>query len=254
MDDRRFDSLAKSLATGVKRRSVIKSVLGLGAAALGGSTIASVDAARRPAPAPKPISCPGQQHWDTTNGCICPNGNTKCGPDCCPDGMATCCDNACCYGVCYGEELCCDTTQWCDLTGECCGAGEVCCGIQGCIPAGDIECCADAECGENQYCDSANQCACNEGAVPCGDSCIVGQCCTTDDCGEGQVCAGGGCFTPCTYDNGNYSCPQCDAWQCLVYLVDNSSFCVALGAAECDHGMCPNGSYCVHGTCMQACS
>ena len=54
MDDRRFDSLVKALAEGKNRRSVLKGLLGLGGAALVGSTVLEADseAARRPTPTP----------------------------------------------------------------------------------------------------------------------------------------------------------------------------------------------------------
>ncbi len=49
IDDRRFDSLAKSLAAGKSRRSVLKGLLGLGGAAVVGGTLSGqeTDAARR---------------------------------------------------------------------------------------------------------------------------------------------------------------------------------------------------------------
>ena len=82
-----------------------------------------------PTPTPKPVRCPGQQHWDG-NQCACPDGSSRCGPDCCPNGQAECCDNACCYGQCYGEELCCPT------------GFSLCNGV--CLDAG--QCCSDADC------------------------------------------------------------------------------------------------------------
>ncbi|MCA9861047.1 MAG: hypothetical protein KC438_15065, partial [Thermomicrobiales bacterium] len=100
---------------GGSRRALIKGLLGIGGAAVVG-TVATHDgeAARRPTPTPKPISCPGQQQWNGA-ACVCPAGTDKCGPDCCPWGEATCCGNACCYGQCYGEEVCCPSpTIYCD--------------------------------------------------------------------------------------------------------------------------------------------
>ena len=125
MDDRRFDQLVKAVASGASRRSVLKGMLGLGGAALVGSAAldADVDAARRPTPTPKPPTL----SWAADSGgtgnvsASCPKapGPYKCGPDCCtgqvtdayprPAGHSECCDNACCFGTCYGEELCCPT-------------------------------------------------------------------------------------------------------------------------------------------------
>ena len=73
MDDRRFDALVKAVATGTTRRSLVKGLLGLGGAAVIGSSLreSEVDAARRPTPTPKPVTCPGQQV--PVNGvCTCP--------------------------------------------------------------------------------------------------------------------------------------------------------------------------------------
>src|SRR5215218_7183017 len=84
MDDRRFDSFVKALAAGKSRRSVLKGLLGLGAAATVGSTLMEPgsEAARRPTPTPTPIRCPGNQ--TPVNGvCTCPGtAPNKCGPDC----------------------------------------------------------------------------------------------------------------------------------------------------------------------------
>src|SRR5215218_10289490 len=131
MDDHHFDVFTRSLAQRGSRRAALKALLGIGGiAAVGGITRSDdVLGARRPTPTPKPVSCPGIQTPCPT-GCCCPAGNTKCGPDCCPIGQAQCCDNACCYGICYGEELCCPTGQL------------LCNGV--CPPLGG--CCTDADC------------------------------------------------------------------------------------------------------------
>lgn len=252
MDDRQFDSFVKSLAAGVSRRSVVRGVFGLAAGLVAGSAVTDAWAARRPTPTPKPVKCPGNQHWNGA-ACVCPDGSEACGPDCCPDGQATCCDNACCYGYCYGEELCCSFDSWCEASWECCGPDEVCCGESGCIPAG-AECCYDAECGENAYCTAEHQCACDAGAIDCGAGCVVAECCGDGDCAEGQVCADGGCFYPCTYDGQQYSCPQCSFWQCLRFEADDTSYCVAPGFGLCSDGLCAPGWYCLNGYCAYACS
>jgi hypothetical protein len=51
MDDRRFDSLVRTIATGRSRRQVLKGMLGLGAVAAGATiTAADADAKRRVEP------------------------------------------------------------------------------------------------------------------------------------------------------------------------------------------------------------
>lgn len=108
MDDRRFDALTRHLGQGGSRRQLLQGLLGLGGTAVVGSIQPRTgEAARRTTPSPTPAKCPGNQISDGT-ACVCETGTT-CGPDCCPDGEAQCCDNACCYGTCYGEELCCPT-------------------------------------------------------------------------------------------------------------------------------------------------
>jgi hypothetical protein len=63
VDDRRFDSLAKSLSAGKSRRSVLKGLLGLGGTAVVSGTLVEreTEAARRPTPTSTPVKCPGNQ-------------------------------------------------------------------------------------------------------------------------------------------------------------------------------------------------
>lgn len=188
MDDLRFDSIARFLASGRSRRDVLKAMLGLGSGLAATSAFDSAEAARRPAPAPKAPTCPGQQVW-SDGACVCPTGD-KCGPDCCPDG-ATCCDNACCYGTCYGEELCCPSSQeWCAVSDECCPADWSCCPGFGCIAPGS--CCNDSDCAQNMCAVSTcleNQ-SCSEEIENCnhGGSAVC--------CGTNAVChADGSCLS-----------------------------------------------------------
>lgn len=68
--------------------------------------MSSARAARRPAPTPTPVVCPGVQTWNGTK-CVCLAGKFKCGPDCC-NAFGQCCDGACCGDglVCGAEEIC----------------------------------------------------------------------------------------------------------------------------------------------------
>ncbi len=182
MDDRRFDALARSLGQGGSRRALLKGLLGLsGVAAVGGLTRGEVEAARRPTPTPKPRTCPGVQFPCGTSDCCCPDGTSKCGPDCCPNDQAQCCDNACCYGTCYGEELCCASPdQYCSVdgccSGVCVGEGQFCC-----RPAAV---CGDACCLDTEYC-----CTPSEGVSICRGA---GQCCVDANCDDG-TCVDGAC-------------------------------------------------------------
>ena len=123
MDGSQSDRPPRFFGRGVPRRAAIKAALGLGAAAVVGDQRArNVEAARRAAPTPTPIRCPGSQ-VPSDGKCVCPTG-TKCGSDCCPSGV-DCCDNACCYGTCVDEEICCSTGEI-PCGKKCCGTGTRC--------------------------------------------------------------------------------------------------------------------------------
>lgn len=202
MDNRRFDALVRSLATGANRRQLLRGMLGLGGGAIAAGTLfgGEVDAARRSAnPTPTPVRCPGIQ-TPCESGCCCPDGSTNCGPDCCPGG-SECCDSACCYGTCYDEERCCPT-------------GNVVCDGQ-CVPG---ECCISSDCAPGHAC-FQGVCfqSCSQPALdcPCGDCVILGGtglelcasviselCQSNADCqqqhGAGWVCADTvQCLHPC---------------------------------------------------------
>ena len=205
MDDRRFDALVKALARDGSRRSMLKGLLGLGGAAVAGGALleSGAEAARRPAPTPKPVKCPGRQTWDG-NACVCYSppapGIHVCGPDCC-NGLpgdppstthSECCDNACCFGTCYGEELCCPTNldassglasyKVCeDASGSaCCEIDQYCCPVDGGMSCSDIPCDEPDGC---DLCESADDCCfINDQFVACVDLTVLGNCCTAATC------------------------------------------------------------------------
>src|SRR5690349_16906798 len=91
MDDKRFDSITKALASGVSRRSVFKGLFGLGGTALTGAVVIrddAAEAARRPTPTPKAPRCPGNQTWNGAK-CVCPANLSQCGPN----GGPSCCND-----------------------------------------------------------------------------------------------------------------------------------------------------------------
>lgn len=187
MEGRQFDALVASLARGENRRTLLKRIFGCGGAATAASLFGEhhVEAARRPTPAPKPITCPGQQ-IPRGSTCVCPDGLDKCGPDCCTP-EAECCDNACCNGHCYGEELCCPYDNWCAAASQCCASGETCCGELGCVL---IE---EGDCGCSGKCPQGFEC--------CGD-----QCCASGYCAGSVCCALGVCGDTCLSAEGNQCC------------------------------------------------
>jgi hypothetical protein len=94
VDDHRFDSVARSLAEGANRRTVLKAMLGLGAGALTGAVVTAndADAARRGFPGPHlfPIctpQCDGTTCGDDGCGgsCSCASGCGNCLPEDLPD-------------------------------------------------------------------------------------------------------------------------------------------------------------------------
>jgi len=192
LNDPRFDSIARALASGQSRRALVKAVLALAGGAAAGAGIESASAARRPTPTPKPVKCPGTQVWDGER-CVCEVGET-CGSDCCP-AEAMCCDNACCYGTCYGEELCCPSArEWCTDSGECCPDGWSCCPGFGCIENGS--CCGDADCPLTTC--AASVCledhTCSE-LIP---DCTLGG--SVACCGAGEICHSDGSCNPAFID------------------------------------------------------
>ncbi len=245
MDDRRFDALTRTFATAGTRRQMLKGLLGLGGL-LGGTIARDASAARRPTPTPKPISCPGNQ-IPVDGVCTCQSG-TKCGPECCPDG-AECCDNACCDGTCYGEELCCPT-------------GNIVCEGQ----CRDWECCAGADCPTGSVCDPTThscQCVPNCTGKSCGDDGCGGSCGT---CLGGQTCTNGACSCPSGYLCSDSTCHECCAdADCPTNQVCDRQSQTCVCAPNCTDktcggdgcggscGACPDGQTCTaSGTC--ACS
>ncbi len=274
MDDRQFDSLVRSLASGANRRQILKGLLGLGgAAAVAGTALSDAEAARRPTPTPQPPRCPGQQTWDGT-ACVCPAGNTTCGPACCPDGQAECCDNACCYGTCYGEELCCPTGRdFCAITGECCPEGWSCCPEYGCLEPGlcctaedcIVRECAGLTCTVDHTCRYSDDCT-NGGVEECcleGQVCLDnGTCCTpicdADGCGDDGC--GGTCGCPDGYGCGDdgrcHVCSVCSpvsetcGRSCYTLCTPDGVKCLSgFAISKCSsQSDCTNGAYCME-TC-----
>ena len=290
MEDRRFDALARALATGSSRRAALKALFGAGGIIIG-SRLHDADAARRrptpvpgqPTPVPLPaIKCPGAQ-VPCGDDCCCPDPtDTKCGPACCPDAGSQCCDGACCQGVCYGEELCCEAPlhAFCEDTQQCCDLDEWCCPGWGCVSNGNGSCCSVEDCpihdcysvicGADHTCQYTYDCHVDdgEGAPCCGEGHVCtesGECCTPNcplglcgfdgcgaicACGDGESCVDGLCF------QAPENCVEtCAIYECLA-LTDHDP-CICAGIAipsNCEAEGCPDGQFCVDGnTCVTRC-
>ncbi len=279
MDGNRFDDLARQLALGSSRRSFLKRSLGVaaGIAGIGGASASS--AARRPAPTPRPVTCPGIQIWNQFE-CVCPTG-TKCGPDCCQPG-STCCDNACCYGTCYGEELCCPTGQIvcggvCLDPGVCCSSAD--CGdglscVLGecvCIPTDTceslgIECgaasdncgnpldCGECACVPTTTC-SSQGIECGPATDDCGNALSCGECTPPQTCGGGGQAGVCGCTSQmsCQGKCGNVITECGDVIECgntcaTCESCGSDNTCQpALDGTDCSHGC--TSAVCVAGNC-----
>lgn len=264
MDDRRFDSLVKSLASGRSRRSVLKGLLGLGGAAVVGGAVLEGDseAARRPSSTPTSVpKCPGEQTWNG-GACVCPDtAPNECGPDCCtsvPGGPpipthSECCDSACCFGTCYDEELCCPTNnrsggdlpipptnKICDTVNgqECCLFDDQCCTVDGCCDticwgADNAFCCpAEAFCPGGS--ESVDICCVNSGSTLtacCNGGTNANTCIVVNV--EGACCTDADCEDPCQICNPEtHICgPRCD--------LETQICCTALpGPGVCFTGEC----------------
>ncbi len=188
MDDRRFDALTRSLATGLSRRNVLKSLFG--GAVLGGAAATGLDRVAAQ---------------------TCPEGEFPCGTGiCCNTAQEKCCD-----GVCISAALCCPSLPDCDaceacvggvcqpitcdpcetcVGGECvstCEGEEICCTATGAAPY-CAECCTSDQC---PLCWECQGLACVQTGFLCGSvccelelNCCGGECCASSQCNERSEC------------------------------------------------------------------
>ncbi len=165
MDTRKFDDLARSLATGKSRRSMIKGLFG--------GVVGGVAVAGRPAYgalAAQSVAC------DDANPCpadyICCAGVCS-GLECCidnPDPNATCPEGTSCF-----EGFCDPIVPGCGSDSDC-ASDEICC--NGVCAA--IECCIDEE-DPNARCADGETCFEGYCETPCDiRGCADGQCCCDD--------------------------------------------------------------------------
>lgn len=185
MDDRSFDALAKGLAQGRNRRSLLKGLLGFGGAAVAGTLVVSdSDAARRgyPGPLPKPTVAPGPPPCNDQNcyGCReCVNG--VCTPN--PGELCYNHTDQCLTSVCNADGGCSYPFD-CRVGIDCCNAGASCN-----RSTGQCECLPGTCCGVN--CPGCQECengACVRKPANCYDH--------TDQCLASVCDADGGCSYP----------------------------------------------------------
>ena len=266
MDGQTFDALVRRLGLVRSRRAFLRGVLGGGATVAGGMALAEhAQAARRPAGRPQsPVRCPGIQYLQD-GSCVCPPGNTRCGSDCCPDEVAVCCDNACCYGHCSDEEYCCEGDNWCEATGECCGPERVCCGDLGCVD-GECQCRSDSleltcagkcgaqtdNCGEPVECTpcivtcSSGQQATNEGCVDCPAGTYSSDGIACDDCAAGTFSgAGASSCTACPAETYTDTAAQAECISCADgYTTNGQSGATACSLVQTSALVCEVDAQC----------
>ena len=265
MDDRRFDDLSRTLATGVSRR---KALMGFAASLMGALGYRGT-AARAAQAQCGNTSCrnnPGK----CAPGCVCcvyGNGNSRCHPPGTCTGTVTCPPGKVadpvrgCVDPCTGPGSCpqpapssCQVAT-CSAGGLCgvgpagdnaaCGAGQACCGGI-CTTLGTVSNCATCgnACSTNQICSGICTCpneVCNGACCAVSQVCIGGACSPragdgqacdttgTNDCQDGLNCCGGFCRNLQT--NPNF-CGTC-ATNCPTA---GPSICQ--GARTCAAGVC----------------
>lgn len=132
MDDRRFDMLARSLASGMNRRTMLKGVLGLGTGAVVGSAAMAGDAeaARRGYSGPRFPTLPPGPCTPRCDGTTC--GSDGCGGTCsCPEQSCACLAD---QGIPNASAIC--VSEW---------------------STGDFRCATDADCTDyspDAWCDT----------------------------------------------------------------------------------------------------
>ena len=191
MDPRRFDSLARSVATPRTRRGILGGIAAL-AAGLAGARSAGAEVSQAFC---GNVKCAGNAGVCKA-GCVCctwSNGNSRCMPPSKCSGTIECPNAA---DLCGG--VCCTADQFCEAN-SC-----VACLSNGVDCASDFECCSGT-------CDIyTGVCApCPNAADPCG---VAGTCCT-----DGQFCNGESCVACHADGTGCASDSECCSGVCNTY-------------------------------------
>ncbi len=182
MDGSQFDRMTRDLAKGTSRRTLVKSLIGIGGALIAGNRLGldRAEAARRgfpgptlPGNLPMPPICPDCQAWNGAT-CVCASG-IACDTGCCGEGTV-CVDGSCVTP----PPTCADGQSWNGSACEC-AVGLTC---------GSV-CCADGT-----MC-SSGACIPNPGCLALEQPCIQPTDCCSNYCAN-SVCRsiphGGGCF------------------------------------------------------------
>ena len=255
MDSKRFDGLTRALATGQSRRSIIKGLFGLGAAAAVSSVLPDATEARRSSIS----TAPSTTTPAPTTTSLPPCAGVRCGHECCATADQ-CCDGECCAAgsVCLARRLDCSTSQ-CE---------EKCCTPLTCEdtpPAGLGEPCGTPW---DDGCGGTIDCGCKEGICdPTQGVCVIPT--TTlppdvvaclgvanyDECvGMSGYCCNGQCYDTfeCCNPNDCDVCAVCENFQC-VEVQDHTQCVNDFCATAPNSTTCGGTNRCCNGVCQGCC-
>ena len=253
MDERRFDELTRSLASGASRRNVLRGLAGGAAAAAMALTRGGRARAQQAGLAPGAACTDSSQCSQLTGATVCADNGYA------DDGALNCCRQS--GGACV------DATY----SADCCGGlycrGGVCTDLatSGELPPGS-------------YCTSSSQCSQVGGTVVCADNGVAsdgalnccrqagGACSSSAGCCAGQTCTGGVCGgTPSTgavaLGGACTATAECAA-SAAGSVICASNEIASDGALNCclevggacgtDNAVCCGSNFCVDGVCGAA--
>lgn len=283
MDERRFDTLTKQMASGASRRGVLRGLAGAAAAALVGAARGTRATAQESGFAPG-SSCTDSGQCSQVGGTVfcADNGYTDDGAlNCCRGQGGACSDVTfgadCCSGLYCRDGVCTDLSvtgdlplgSFCSESAECSQAdGAAVCGDNGVEADGARNCCREAggACADDSVC--CGGAVCSDGT--CGDAefgdVAAGKMCTaTAQCSQAvgaTICGDNG-----SAEEGSLACCRLETVACAQSAeccagmicgdngvsVDGGLNCCAPIGGTCasDFGCC-GLNFCVEGVCGPA--
>lgn len=283
MDDRRFDSLTKSLAGGASRRGVLRGLVGAAVGAAVGLARGARAGAQETGLAPGSACSDASQCSQAGGATLCAdNGYADDGAlNCCRGAGGACVDATfsadCCSGLYCRGGVCTDLSvsgelplgSYCTETAQCSQtSGPAVCGDNGVEADGGLNCCREAggACSGDSVCCGGNVCTNGVcGGVAFGDAAAGAICTATVECSQAAgptVCADNGYA-----DDGALNCCRLETVACARDVeccagllcgdngvaVDGALNCCAPigGACASDYGCCGT-NFCVDGVCQTA--
>jgi hypothetical protein len=206
MDGSRFDEIARGMAKGSTRRSMLKALGGGALAALGlARTGGGADADTTCKPAAPKAQSKCTKDGQCCTGLVCQTGNCQSG--CRINGTFYASGAPHPANPCQACQPSVSTTQWSNTSdGTTCGTDEVCTG---------------------------GTCGCAAGFINCGQGCVPGECCPI-------TCRGIGCFDPRCDDGDDGTIDTCVNNQCqhFDHICDDGDDCTTVGYFDYEVGFC----------------